>query len=126
MNEQYELYYNDGHGWQPSNLGRFDTRDGAEDAKGSWTDGFTRANGAAPQVRVDRAGVLRFGAGAVAPGELADTDPPRAVFIGIQSNPFGEDFPLFNVIGGEKHEHTVTRETLERMGIEVPNTEGAE
>ena len=25
MSESYEVYYNDGDGWQPSNLGRFAT-----------------------------------------------------------------------------------------------------
>jgi len=51
--------------------------------------------------------------------DLADTDPPYAVFIGWQEDGRGARFPLYNVIGGELHEYTVGRETLEREGIVI-------
>ena len=51
--------------------------------------------------------------------ELRDTFPPYAVCIGMQQNPCGEPFALYNITGGEYHESTVCVETLEREGIVI-------
>jgi hypothetical protein len=58
--ETWELYYSDEHGWQPSNLGRFETRAEAEAAAGPWLDGYTRAHGTPPLIRVGMTGSLTF------------------------------------------------------------------
>ena len=64
----WEVYFNDGHGWQPSNLGRFATRAEAEAGRGDWLLGYT-AHGRreTPATRIALAGALGF----VDPAELA-------------------------------------------------------
>ena len=58
MSEQFMVYYNPGHGWQPSNLGRFSSRAEAEAAVGPWVEGFARFGRSAPKVTVAPAGAL--------------------------------------------------------------------
>ena len=50
------------------------------------------------------------------------SDKQEAVFIGMQENPGGEDFPLFNITkeGHPKNRSTVTIETLREEGLKVP------
>lgn len=47
---------------------------------------------------------------------------PRAVFLGYQERVDGSVFPLYNVVGGALDRSTVSRGTLEREGIPVPET----
>ena len=50
------------------------------------------------------------------------TDAPDAEFIGMQENPDGDDFELFNIAkpGHPAHNSTVTRATLLSLGLEPP------
>ena len=43
-----------------------------------------------------------------------------AEFIGIQENPTGPDWPMYNIVNGPYHGSTVAAETLNDLGIPIP------